>query len=137
MYSEFLIVGLISVLITIAVMSLITYFVLRKKRKTFAGQIVLLTVVFLTVSISTRLVFRGPVYELAAIPIFFFQDIVTVIIGLIVGWRFLPLIVQHDSSVPDYSSPTLLKNSIRDILDSEQFLTALRSTLPKGEDDKE
>lgn len=42
----------------------------------------------------------------------------------------------ESESAPDYSDQTVLHDTVSKILDSELFLTALRSTLPKGKEDE-
>jgi hypothetical protein len=109
------------------------WIVLRKRKKKFAALILSLCFFYvLTEMIALFLRFFFP-------PITLVSDTLFVLIGLLLGTRFFADYIVTNlrhRDLPDYSHPSVLKDSVTKILDSEHFLTALRTALPSGEGDE-
>lgn len=71
-------------------------------------------------------------YPLSA-PLYLISNVSGVLIAVILLRRFR---WGAEGVAPDYAKPDVLRESVATILDSDDFLTALRSTLPKGIDDE-
>ena len=69
-------------------------------------------------------------------PLYFIQSTVPAMIAVWLVLRILPSPIEQQTN-SDLTGTKTLKQAIESILNAEQFLTALRSTLPKGERDAE
>lgn len=130
----------LAVPIVFAVLLLLFAFVLRKNNKRFAALIVALCSLYvISVLVRTFLLQSFRTYLMTS-PLVLVIDVTPTVIGLLVTVRFFSLYLfrgKEGEGVLDYSSPTVLKETVSKILDSEKFLTALRSTLPAGKDDEQ
>ncbi len=91
--------------------------------------------IFLEFLSDTTFLFRQLQIEyLLSIPFYFANRIIPVVIGVWIALRFAQNLNQKNLEQDRESN---LKKSVERILDSENFLTALRSALPQGEEDKE
>lgn len=127
--------GLLFVVITFGI-----WLTLRKRKKKFPALIAGLTCLYgLTSSIYLFASYASYRSNILLWPLSIFSGVMAGIIGLLLTIRLYPQYIfppDVAKTIPDYSSPVLLRQTVKKILDSEMFLTALRSTLPKGEDDK-
>ena len=103
-----------------------TYYILRKKRKKYASWILLFSTIYFVVALA-----GSWMYPLG-VPLLLIRDVIPVIIGITLASRVYPQ--KHE---PDYSKPDVLHTTVTKILDSNDFLTALRTTLPRGKDDEQ
>lgn len=78
--------------------------------------------------------FSNELDTLLSTPFYFASRIIPVVIGAWIAIRFAQNISQKNIKQDEESE---IRNSVEKVLNSENFLTALRSTLPKGEEDEE
>lgn len=115
---------------------LIVASILYKKGKKFVAIIIFLFSLLLALLLVVDFLRFLPDF----VRIFFSMifDSIPVIIAILITFRFFSSYLFKGlfvDDIPDYSVPTVLRDSISKILDSEYFLTILRSSLPKGKDD--
>jgi hypothetical protein len=121
-WSVFLIA--VTITVVIAVLLLAGFGILKRKGKKTASLIVMLCSIYVVVHMIA-----GFLYPVSA-PLYLISDVTGVLLGVILLRRFR---FGSEEVIPGYT----LRESVATILDSDNFLTALRSTLPKGVDDEE
>lgn len=117
---------------------IVSWILLRRNAKTKLAAAVALAVVIITlfdllvelVSINLRSPFSSLVETIA---LMFFTFGSAVIIFAVFRYYYRPAL-DGPLGFPD---PAALRTAVSNILDSESFLSALRSTLPKGKDDQQ
>jgi len=112
---------------------------LRKRKKPFAALIVFLSSLYAVLYSVTALFLRSYEFYAISAPVAVVREVLSIIIGLLLAFRFFSRYIFsgiNRSNGPDYSAPDVLRDTVSKILDSENLLTALRSTLPTGKDDE-
>ncbi len=113
-------------------------FILRKKDKRLAALIAFLSASYIVVYAVWGIFRFSPTTYILTGPLAVVQSVLGIVIGVLLAFRFFSSHIFTGitrSDAPDYSVPLVLKESVSKILDSENLLTALRSTLPTGKDD--
>lgn len=107
-------------------------FILRRKNRVFAASIIFLIGFYIVFFTAYFWLVRGSYmgFYLAA-PLSGAYQVVAIIIALLLASRLYPSYIFGNSQGEDYSKPLVLKDAVSKILDSENFLTALRSSLPR------
>lgn len=145
MYPELFLSSLITALITIVIIVISIYVplrhVLRRKNKLLTITIINLALIYLGTFITAQLLFRFFEYFefVFAAPFFLVSNVAVIIIGGLFISRFYSRHILSglgSQVIPNYSSPAVLRDAVSKILDSEHFLTALRSSLPRMKDDE-
>jgi hypothetical protein len=137
MIKEFFFVSLLLAL-PLLILALV-WLILRRKNKQFVALVVFLVGLHYITSIIQMVASEFGRSNAFGYPMDLFRLSITVIIGVLIAFRFFSLHIlsgYNSGKIPDYSMPAVLRESVGKILDSEHFLTALRSTLPKGEGDE-
>lgn len=120
---------------------ILTWLILRRKNKRFAALITLLLLMYGAAQLLQGFITVGgrvPYYYFAW-PLSFLSISISLITAILIAFRLFASYIFsgfNSEKSSDYSVPTVLRDSISRILDSENFLTALRSTLPKGKEDE-
>jgi hypothetical protein len=116
-----------------------SFFLYRKKKK--------LAWILLTAGLFAAFVelirasvgYLGPPFN-SVLGILLHRDLVPVVVGVVFAltlYRISRNLSLGVETIPDNSDPAALRIAVAKILDSESFLTALRSTLPQGKDDQQ
>ena len=120
--------------------ALAIWLILRRRKKNFQALLTWLSCLYgLALSVYLFVSYSLHGSNIILWPLSLLFNVAVAMIGVLLAARLFP---QHiftpgaAKTVPDYSSPALLREAVTNILDSDKFLTALRSTLPKGEEDK-
>jgi hypothetical protein len=118
----------------------IAWLILRKKNKRFAALITLLAFIYGAFTII-QIFLRGLEIDSYYLgwPLSLLKDSASTTVAILLAFRFFSFYIFsgfNPESLPEYSAPAVLSDSVSKILDSEHFLTALRSTLPKGKEDE-
>jgi len=109
----------------------------RRQPKSFTTLILRLTLIAGTAAGLVAVLSGMRIYYPLVWPISLFSAIVSSIIALLVTFRLFGLYLFRSDQMLDYSQSEALRGAVSTILDSERFLTALRTTLPQGKEDKE
>jgi hypothetical protein len=135
---------IVRLLVPIVPILLVAWILLRWKKKKFAALIVLLSVLF-AISATAEFwfdqVYGGEFYprwiEGFRWPAALLASVVATMVAILVTSRYFSRYWSRHNDTPDYSDPVVLQGAMSQILDSEHFLTVLRNSLPRGEQDQE
>ena len=78
---------------------------------------------------------RTIAFEIVAAPLDFVALVLPVLAAIWLVWRLKPGINLPDASKPSPAGEEQIKCAVHSVFNSEHFLTALRTSLPRGEDD--
>lgn len=130
--------------IIIVVLCIYSIWRMRKSPKKRKRIIVLSVIAYSITSFLITLVYlyfgfdNGQLLSAALVaPLQILQSAIPIIFAVWLGkWIWPALLEDQQSIIPYFENPSALKEYVVRILDSQEFLTALRDTLPRGKDDE-